>query len=375
VVRSGVLTSVHAFAQSELGPLFLGFIVVMVGASAVLWISRLDTLRSENRLDAGFSREGIFLIQNVLFVSTALTVFIGTVFPIITEALSGTKVTVGPPFYNQVAVPQMAVLVLLMGIAPLLAWGKASAKAVGRMSLAPALLAAVSLAALFAFGVRQPIPLGLFALCLFTLVQTLFEFARGVAARMRANGESAPTAFMRLVRRNQRRYGGYLIHIGVVLFAIGATGKGFYGEDVLRSVGINDSFAAGNYVFTYRGVRPVPCDFDDCQTIQASLLVTSADGDVVGAVFPHRDTYPLQQHTATIPGTTGTFLEEVYVILAGWDENGRLASFQVYVNPLINFIWLGGAVMILGFLVAFWNAPEVVEERRRSPSRSGLAGP
>ncbi len=158
VVRSGVLTSVHAFAQSDLGPLFLGFIVVMVGASAVLWISRLDTLRSENKLDAGFSREGIFLIQNVLFVSTALTVFIGTVFPIITEALNGTKVTVGPPFYNQVAVPQMAVLVLLMGIAPLLAWGKASAKAVGRMSFAPALLAAVSLVALFAAGVRQPIP-------------------------------------------------------------------------------------------------------------------------------------------------------------------------------------------------------------------------
>ena len=375
VVRSGVLTSVHAFAQSDLGPLFLGFIVVMLMGSAVLWISRLDTLKSENKLDSGFSREGIFLLQNVLFVSTALTVFIGTIFPIITEAVNGTKVTVGPPFYNQVAVPQMAVLVFLMGIAPLMAWGKASTRALGRMSIVPAALALVSVIVLFAVGVRQLIPLALFALALYTFYQTVFEFGRGALARIRTMGESAPVAFARLVQRNQRRYGGYLIHIGVVLFAIGATGKGFYGVDVLRNLAINDSFTTGNYTFTYRGLRAVPCEFTDCQTMQASMLVTSArDGNVVGAVFPHRDSYPIQQQTSTIADVTGTWFEEVYVILAGWENSGATASFQAYINPLINFIWLGGVVMILGFVVAFWKAPEKVAETRRVSPRLAQGG-
>jgi len=376
VVRSGVLTSVHAFAQSDLGPLFLAFIVVMLVWSAVLWLSRLDTLKSDNRLDSGFSREGVFLLQNVLFVSTALTVFIGTIFPIITEAVNGTKVTVGPPFYNQVAVPQMAALVLLMGVAPLMAWGRASARALGRMSIAPAALTLVSLAALFAAGVRQPIPLILFALSLYTLYQTLIEYGRGAAARVRSMGESWPVALGRLALRNQRRYGGYLIHIGVVLFAIGATGKGFYGVDVLRNIALNDTITVGNYAFTYRGLRAVPCEFNDCRTMQASMLVTDAQtGAIVGALFPHRDSYPIQQHTATIADVTGSWFEEVYVILAAWENNGATASFQIYINPLINLIWLGGAVMILGFLVAFWKAPEPVRAPRLAASLARGAAP
>ncbi len=365
VVRSGVLTSVHAFAQSNMGPLFLAFIVAMLIGSAALWISRLDTLRSDNQLDSGFSREGLFLLQNVLFVSTALTVFIGTIFPILTEAIDGSKITVGPPFYNQVAVPQMAVLVVLMGVAPLVAWGKASTRAIGRMSLIPLALTAALVAALFALGARQLVPLALLALCGYTLFQTLFEYGRGVAARVRTAGESAPVALVRLFQRNQRRYGGYLIHIGVILFAVGAIGKGYYGVDVLRNLAINDSFTVGDYTFTYRGLQQVPCEFDDCQTMQASVLVTSArDGRVVGAAYPHRNSFPVQQHTATIADVTGGFLEEVYVILAAWEEGGATASFQVYINPLINFIWLGGIVMILGFVAAFWKHPERAEAAR-----------
>jgi cytochrome c-type biogenesis protein CcmF len=360
VVRSGVLTSVHAFAESDLGLLFLGFIVVVLGASLYLWLSRLDTLRSENTFDAGFSREGIFMLQNVLFLSTALTIFIGTVFPIITEAINGTKVTVGPPFFNQVAVPQMVVLVLLMGVAPLLAWRKASMEALGRMSVFPVIAAALVVAVLIATGTRQVIPLILFALCAYTFVQTILEYGRGVVARMRTVGENAPQALWHLVQRNQRRYGGYLVHLGVVLIAIGATGKGFYGTDALRNVNLNDSFTLGNYTFTYRGIQTVPCDFNDCQTVQAAVLVTSAtDGHVIGGVYPHRDTYPVQQETSTIADTTGSFNEEVYVILGGWVDAGQTATFQVYLNPLINWIWLGGVVLILGFLVAFWKLEPV----------------
>lgn len=374
VVRSGVLTSVHAFAQSDLGPLFLGFIVVILGVSLYMWLSRLDTLRSENTFDSWFSREGIFLLQNVLFVSTALTVFIGTVFPIITEAINGTKVTVGPPFYNQVAVPQMAVLVFLMGVAPLLAWRKANSETLGRMSIVPLAASVIVVIALVVTGTRQVIPLLLFALCAYTLVQTLLEYGRGVIARMHANQESAPVALWRLVQRNQRRYGGYLIHLGIVLIAIGATGKGFYGTDVLRNVKLNESFSLGDYTFTYRGVQTVPCEFNDCQTVQAAVLVTSAlDGHVIGGVYPHRDAYPVQQETSTIADTTGSFNEEVYVILGGWENAGETATFQVYINPLINWIWVGGVVLILGFLVAFWKL-EPATVVRHVPAVSSTVG-
>jgi cytochrome c-type biogenesis protein CcmF len=375
VVRSGVLTSVHAFAQSDLGPLFLGFIVVILGASLYLWLSRLDTLRSENMFDSWFSREGIFLLQNVLFVSAALTVFIGTVFPIITEAINGTKVTVGPPFYNQVAVPQLVVLVFLMGVAPLLAWRKANPATLGRMSAVPLIASAVVVIGLIVTGTRQIIPLVLFALCAYTFTQTVLEYGRGARARMRSTHESAPVALWRLVQRNQRRYGGYLIHLGIVLIAIGATGKGFYGTDALRNVNLNESFSLGNYTFTYRGVQTVPCEFNDCQTVQAAVLVTSAtDGHVIGGVYPHRDTYPVQQESSTIAATTGSFNEEVYVILGGWENGGATATFQVYINPLINWIWVGGVVLILGFLVAFWRLEPVSVEQQALPFAGSRVG-
>ena len=363
-IRSGLLTSVHAFAQSNLGPMFLGFMAFILFGTIILWFRRLDTLKSENKLDSWFSREGIFLLQNVLFVSTALTIFLGTIFPTITEAINGVKITVGPPFYNQVAGPQLAVLVVLMGIAPLLAWRKANAQTLGRMSVVPAIIGAISTVLFLVAGTGQFIPALCIGLCSYTFVQTLLEYARGVEARVRTANETIPIALWHLFKRNQRRYGGYFIHLGIVLLAVGTIGKGFYGTDVLRNVAINDSFSMGRYTFTYRGITPVTCEFDDCQSVQAAILVTSTnDGSVVGAVFPHRDTFPVQQYTSTIADITGSFNEEVYVILAGWENGGATASFQVYLNPLINWIWLGGIVLILGFFLAFWKLDAQVSER------------
>lgn len=363
VVRSGVLTSVHAFAQSSLGPLFLGFIIFMLAACLALWFTRLDSLQSEHKLDAAFSREGIFLLQNVVFVSAALTVFIGTTFPIISEAINGTKITVGPPFYNQTVVPQLGILVLLMGIAPLMAWRKANLNTLGKQSRWALIFTALVLIALMVTGARQPLALLGFALCAYTLAQTLIEYGRGTAARMRNNRESAWVALTRLFQKNQRRYGGYLIHLGVVLLAIGAVGKGFYEIDMVRNIALNDSFAVKDYRFTYRGLRSVPCEFNDCQTIQAAVWVTDLNGREVGSIFPHRDSYPAQQHTATIADTTGSFNEEVYVILSAWEGQGETATFQVYINPLINWIWVGGVVMLIGFFAAFWNHEKATEPK------------
>lgn len=373
-IRSGLLTSVHAFAASDIGPWFMGAMAVMLIASTALWLSRLDTLKSENVLDAAFSREGIFLLQNVLFVSTAFTVFIGTVFPILSEGISGTKITVGPPFFDQVAGPQLMILVVLMGIAPLMAWARASIRAVGRMAVVPLIIAVAGVALLVVDGRTQALPLlGMF-LCIYTLAQTLLEYVRGAQARMQNMQESAPIALLRLLQRNQRRFGGYLVHLGVVLMAIGALGKGFYGFDNIRSVTLNETFTIGEYSFTYRGIAPVACEFDDCQTTQAAVLVQTADGRSLGGVFPHRDFYPVQQHTATIADITGSFNEEVYVLLGGWDKGGAQASFHVYINPFINWVWVGGVVMVLGFVMSFWKWESVrTAERAHSAETAGAA--
>jgi cytochrome c-type biogenesis protein CcmF len=372
-IRSGLLTSVHAFAASSIGPVFLGAMAIMLVVCMGLWLTRLDVLKSENQLNSAFSREGIFLLQNVLFVSTAFTIFIGTVFPILSEAVSGQKITVGPPFFNQVAGPQLLGLVLLMGVAPLMAWSKASTRALGRMAWLPAVLAVGVMALVLVLVSRDVVATIGIGLCAYSLMQTMLEYGRGVSARVKS-GESALVALGKLISKNQRRYGGYFVHLGVVVMCIGAIGKGFFGNDVIRNVKLNESFTIGDYTFTYRGLGAVPCEFDDCQTTQAGLLITSAStGAVLGSAYPHRDFYPVQQHTATIPDVSGTFNQELYVLLAGWENTGESASFQVYINPLLNYVWLGGIMMILGFFMAFWKVEE--REKVSAPVRRAAGVP
>lgn len=371
-IRSGLLTSVHAFAASDIGPWFMGAMAVMLVGSTALWLTRTQTLKSEHMLESALSREGAFLIQNVLFLSTAFTVFVGTVFPILSEGLSGTKITVGPPFFDQVAGPQIIALILLMGVAPLLAWARANTAALGRLSLIPLIIAAAATLAMGALIGFRVVPLLAFFVCFFTLAQMLLEYGRAVRARMSGMNESAPLALARLFVRNQRRYGGYLVHMGVVLIAIGALGKGFYGFDTIKNVQLNETFTVGDYAFTYRGIAPVQCEFVDCRTTQAALRVQTVDGRALGGVFPHLDYYPVQQHTATIADISGSFNEEVYVLLGGWDRDGRSASFHVYINPLINWVWVGSLVMVAGFVMSFWTfGTERATRAVRQPAMTG----
>ncbi|MBX7214038.1 MAG: heme lyase CcmF/NrfE family subunit [Thermoflexales bacterium] len=370
IVRSGLLTSVHAFAASSMGPIFLGFLVVMLAAMLYFWLTRLDVLKSENALDKLFSREGVFLLQNVVFVSAAVTVFALTSLPIATEAISGQRLTVGPPYFNAVVVPQLILLIALMGIAPLVAWARGNARAVARQSAGALIFAFAVLVAVFialslpALTPMTALAAALAGLCAYTAAVTLVEYVRGARARMQANHEPALVALGRLIARNQRRYGGYLVHLGVVVIAIGAIGKGFFGSDAIRNVPLNGTFTYGGYAFTYRGTQTVPCQFDDCSTLQAALKVTRASdagpfaraGDFVGGLYPRVDRYPAQQFTSTIADVTGTFNEEVYVILSAWEDEGSSATFTVYINPMINWLWVGGVIMTLGFIVAFWRA-------------------
>jgi cytochrome c-type biogenesis protein CcmF len=228
LTRSGVLSSVHAFAQSAIGPSFFIFIGLTFTASLLLLFREWDHLRSDHQLSSLLSRETAFMLNNLLFIGIAAVVFWGTVFPMISELVTGQTITVGPPFYNQATGPLFAGLVLLMGIAPLMAWRQASARQLGKMLRVPFVIALLLVAGLAVAGMRSVGALFGFGISTFVALTTLIEFVRGARARMRSTGENPLLALWNLVGRNRRRYGGYMIHLAVIIMTIGIIGSNFF---------------------------------------------------------------------------------------------------------------------------------------------------
>jgi len=338
----------------------------VLGSLALLWRG-WDGLADEQHREGWFSREGAFLLNNYLFLGLTVSVFWGTVYPMISEAVTGSQITVGPPYYQQVTGPLFAALVLLMGIAPLLAWRQASARRLGAalsLPLAVALLVMLGLAlvGLTSLG-------GLFGYGLVTLVglSTVLEYGRGAQARRKATGEGWPKALTRLITRSRRRYGGYAIHLGVVLIALGVVGTTFFQLETQGRLAPGESLAIGRYTLTYVGLDEALAP-DDRIVTTATVDVTE-HGVPLTRLYPHRDLYVRSGQPMTIAGLHSDLAGDVYVILADWEElSSAGATFKVYVNPLINFIWLGGAVFILGTLIAAWP------ERSRAVTRT-IAAP
>jgi cytochrome c-type biogenesis protein CcmF len=369
LTRSGVLSSVHAFAQSAIGPSFFTFIGLTFIVSLTLLFREWDHLKSEHQMDSLLSRESAFLLNNLLFMGIAASVFWGTVFPMISELATGQKISVGPPFYNRVAGPQFAALVLLMGIGPLMAWRKASPKQLGRMLLIPFVGAILVVGALLILGIRSWGALLGFGIVTLAALTTLIEFGRGTRARMRSTGENAWAAFTTLVARNRRRYGGYIIHLAVVLMTIGIIGSNFFQKETQGRLKLGEQLTLGRYVMTYDGLDEFNTN-DDRQVARATISVYR-DGRLVGQLHPRRDFFVSSQQPMTIPGVRSTVEDDFYVLLVDWEPiaaNG--ATFKVYLNPLVNWLWFGGLVFILGTLVAAW--PDAERERRRAPITVGV---
>ena len=378
LTRSVVISSVHTFAQSGIGPLFLAFISGAFIFSVVLLFERLDSLKGENQLDSMLSRESIFLLQNLLFLAILFVTFWGTIFPVVSELVAGQKAIVGPPFFNQVNGPLFAALVVLMGVAPLMPWRRASRQRLARLILWPVIVGLVVTIGLFALGVRDlaivpgtelhVLPVTLFyGFAAFTATVTLLEFWRGMGARHRSAGEGYGRALWTLLGRNRRRYGGYLIHLGVLMMALGVVGTNFFQSETQRNLGVGESFTissplTGDYVLTYEGLRSLPAP-DDVRRTGATLSV-SRGGRELGELHPTHDFFIPQQQPMTIPAMRYSLIEDVYVIVAGWEDGGATATFKAYVNPLVNWLWLGGLVFVLGTLVAAW--PDPAEDRRLS---------
>ncbi len=371
LTRSGVLSSVHAFAQSSIGPLFFAFIGITFTISLYLLMRRWNALKSDLKIESLLSREALFTFNNLVFMGIVVVAFWGVIFPILSELVTGQKVTVGPPFYQKATGPLFALLLLLMGIAPLSAWGYASARRLKKLLIVPLTLSLLTVAGLAALGVRSVWALLGFWLVALTGFVTIGEFVRGVRARMR-RGESPFTAFVRLLARNRRRYGGYIVHLGVIVMAAGIIGTQFFATQTQATVPQGGKITLGRYAMTYDGLQEFFAR--DGRHVARAIVSVYKDGQKVGTVHPRRDFYVDSQQPMTIPGVRSTWLDDFYVILVDWQPiSVEGATFKVYRQPLVNWIWMGALIFILGTLVAAWPEPDPEAAKRPSPRRARRA--
>jgi cytochrome c-type biogenesis protein CcmF len=367
LTRSGVLSSVHAFAQSPIGPLFFLFIGVTSITSLLLLGRRWSIFKSEDHLGSMFSREALFLLNNLLFMGILAVCFWGVIFPLISELVTGEKVTVGPPFYERATSPLWLGLLLLMGVAPLSAYASSTIKTIGRAVWKPGLVSLLIPAALFIQGYTNLGAILGYWLAGFVALVTLYEFWRGAAARSRRHGENLALALWRLAGRNRRRYGGYVIHLGVVLMAIGIIGIEVFQTETQATLARGEQVTLGRYVMTYDALSQF--DTPDGRNVARAVVSVYRDGKLVDELYPRKDFYYASQQPMTIPGVRSTLEDDFYVLLVGWEPIAQQgATFKVYHNPLVNFVWFGGFVFILGTLVAAWpdQDPEPAKIRRRA---------
>ena len=350
LTRSGILSSVHTFSESVLGPFFLVFIGITLFGSIGLLYYRSDDLKGESEMESLVSRESTFLLNNLLLVGAAFAIFVGTVFPLISEAVRGVKITVGPPFFNQVTAPIFLAIIILTGVCALIGWRRATLKNLVRNFLWPLLTAILVGIILFIAGVRQGFAITAFFLCSFVLFTILYEWFRGTRARHRMRNENYARAFWGLIAANRPRYGGYIVHIGVVLMAIGIVGSSFYNTEQDATLVTGESMNIGRYTLTYD-------DFDLYQTqskeVVSATLSVQKDGKLLGVVTPEKYFHQSYEQPVTEVAIRGNLAEDLYVILVGWDAQG-LTTFKVLINPVVNWIWIGGFVLILGGLISFW---------------------
>ena len=361
--RGGPVPSVHSFAESTMGWIFLAVMAATLFISLSIFIFRYDTLKSRSGLDSMISRESAFLAQNVLFLLIAFVTLWGTIFPIFSEAVDDTTMTIGQPFFNKVNGPLMVLLVLLMGIGPVLPWRKAGWSSINKMLRAPFVVASVVLVSSLIIGINQYWVLISFVVCSVPVTTVLQELVRGTKSR-HSRGENWGFAFLSLLGANRPRYGGYIVHLSIVMLAIGITASSFYDvqKDVVMKPG--DSEILGKYTFTYLEVSEK--SYPDRLEETAKFEVWSGD-KYIGYMYPYRAVYPEFQIAATRGAIHSTVLEDFYLVPSEFMEDGE-AVFRVLINPLVLWMWASGPVLVLGTLVSLSPNSRKHRKRVRLPS-------
>src|SRR3954447_17445230 len=348
ITRSGVISSVHSFTQSNVGYFFLAFLAVSGILAFTLLYTRWPSLRAEVQLDSMLSREAAFLFNNLLLVGIAFSVLWGTLFPILSEAVRGTKITVGPPFFNRVNVPLGLLLLGLTGIGPLIAWRKASTANLRRQFVAPVAAGLLALAALLASGMRDFYSLMALSLAAFVAGTIVQEFYRGIRARRRMHGESATLAFARLIGRNRRRYGGYIVHVGVLIYFVAFSGMAFKREMEAtlkpgQSVQLQSPFGH-TYTLTHMGVS----QFEALnRVVSAATVSVMRDGKSEGLMTSekrqHVDSFKRPTfEPSTEVGIRSGLQEDLYITYAGSVNGTEEAVYRFTINPLVWWLWFGG---------------------------------
>lgn len=349
LVRSGVVASVHAFGNSTLGLYFIVFTTVVTMGSLYLVLDRIGLLKQGNEFESLISKESSFLLNNLLFVASAFSILWGTIFPIVSEGFTGRKITVGAPFFNAINAPIGLAFVLLMGICPLIAWRKASIKGIVRNFRVPLVVLGLTGLTLIVVGIRKPYAVIAFSICAFVIVSTLQDIVKGIRVRHKMTGEGWLISSYRLLTKNRRRYGGYVIHLGVVMMIIGIAGSNIYNQEFTKTLKAGEQVRVDNYLVTYEGLQQKPKG--ENMVISADLNISKSDS-LKFKLSPEKVFYPTTEQPSTEPAVKSTWKEDFYVTLVGWEDEA--VTIKVNINPLIKWLWTGGYVLILGTLFALW---------------------
>jgi cytochrome c-type biogenesis protein CcmF len=363
LTRSGIVQSVHAFAQTPIfTTVFLGYVLCTAIAFLAALLMRRGELRSSEHIDSYVSREASFLLNNWVFIAILVWVFIGTLLPVFTEPF-GERITVGPAYYESLlGVGGLALLLLLLtGVGPLIAWRQATLVSLRRQFLVPA-IATLATAALVLLIVGEKITVySLLAWSLggFVVATIVQEFYQAIRTRTRRGDENALQAFATLLRRNQQRYGGYIVHLGVVFVLMGAAGS-VLNEEKLENVSPGDEVTIHDYRIRYLTARALPARHYGGAEARLALY---RDDEPVGVMVPEKRLYWMQEQPASIPSVHSTLREDLYVILTAVEADGS-ATIKLYRNPLVNWIWIGGLIFVLGSVVVMWPHPPRISEPR-----------
>jgi cytochrome c-type biogenesis protein CcmF len=365
MTRSGIVASVHSFTSSGIGGWFLGALVVTlaVGLSLIVW--RLPGLGDRRAAGQPVSRESAFLFNNVLFLAISVTVLVGTLYPLAVEAVSGQKVSVGAPWFNQVGAPAFVALLFLMGIGPALPWGGASWGTIRERFAVPVLAGVAAIALALLLGGRQLAPLAAIGFAVVVLVVMGDEVMRGARARGRSRGERQPAAAWGLMAHNRRRYGGYVVHAGICIMAVAIAVSATMGTDVTATLRPGEALTIGAY--RLQQDRVVVEGLPDDPRVRETRAELSLSGPQSGPVSTALRDYPSSTTPIATPSVRSSLAEDLYVTLLGYDPATQAVTLHVFINPLVGWIWLGGALVALGAIFAIWP------ERRRAASAAPAA--
>jgi cytochrome c-type biogenesis protein CcmF len=358
LTRSGVISSVHSFTQSGLGPFFIGFLVFAILVAGGLVAYRLPELRTAGTIESFFSREAAFLFNNLILVGIAFAVFWGTVFPVLSEWVRGVKITVGPPFFNRVNAPLGVALLFLMGVGPVIAWRRATPQNLWRAFAVPVGCGVTAALLLVVLGTPLGYAHAIFALGAFVLGTIAQEFWRGMRARQALLKERAPQALARVIGKNRRRYGGYVIHVGIVMAFVGVAASSVFRIEVQQTVSPGQEFQAGRYTLRFDQIESHE---DGHMAASAAVVSVFLDGKQIDTLKPEKRFYKKPKQPTTEVANRSTLREDLYLVLGSYEPQQKLATILAYVNPLVVWIWLGGLMAAIGTAIAAW--PTAAERR------------